>query len=340
MLLTGDEGLRELDLGRAVYLDTETTGLAGGAGTSVFMVGLGSFVESAGGGLKEFEVWQGFLRDFGAEAELLSAVAERVRGSGGLVSFFGKSFDRHRLEDRMRMHGVEPPFEGLPHLDLYHPLRRIYGHVFENGRLRTMERELSGLEREDDLPGSQAPAAWFDYMHGRAHRLEGVFRHNLDDVLSLATLAGHLGSVRRGADSEGEALAGPEDCRARAVGRAHLEARRREQGVRWIDRYLVLAPEGRETRTERWWRAEALRMGGEVEEAVAALEELAGSGADLLAARALRGLSMIQEHALGDREAAAERAAEGLRVLEGGECGGEGAGLEGDLRRRLDRLAR
>jgi len=119
-----------------------------------------------------------------------------------------------------------------------------------------------------------------------------------------------------------------------------LEARRREQGVRWIDRYLVLAPEGRETRTERWWRVEALRMGGEVEEAVAALEELAGSGAHLVAARALRGLSMIQEHALGDREAAAERAAEGLRVLEGGEFGGEGARLEGDLCRRLERLGR
>jgi uncharacterized protein YprB with RNaseH-like and TPR domain len=339
VLLSADDGLLELDLGRAVYLDTETTGLAGGAGTTVFMVGMGSWKEAAQGLRPEFEVWQGFLRDPGAEAALLEEVAQRVRGSGGLVSFFGKSFDRHRLEDRMRMHGVAPPFEDVPHLDLYHPLRRLYGHVFRDGRLRTMEFELSGLEREDDLPGSLAPAAWYDYLRGRPHQLEGVFRHNLDDVLSLVTLAGHLGSVRRGVDSEGESLAGPPECRTRAIGRALLDARERPEGIAWMERYLDEAPDGRATREERWWLADALRLEGEVDRAVVVMEGLVGSGRDVLAVRALRGLSMIREHAVHDVPAAWECARAGLELVREIALAGGSSSLEADLVRRTQRLS-
>ncbi|MBL8862592.1 MAG: ribonuclease H-like domain-containing protein [Planctomycetes bacterium] len=180
-----DERLAGLDLSRAVYLDTETSGLSGGAGTYVFLVGLGTF------GPLGFEVWQGFLADPGDERALLAETAERIAAASAVVSFFGKSFDRHRLEDKMRMHGVTPPFAALPHLDLYWPLRRLFGGRFENGRLKTLERELCGVVRDDDLPGSFAPAAWFDFLGDRPHRLEGVFRHNLEDVLSLVVLLPH-----------------------------------------------------------------------------------------------------------------------------------------------------
>jgi len=181
-----DERLRAVDLERAVFFDTETTGLSGGAGTYVFMVGLGRFVDG------RFELWQGFLPHPSEEKTLLQEVADRIGAASVLVSFFGKSFDRHRLEDKMRLHGVAPPFERTIHLDLYHPLRRAYRGKFENCRLKTLERELVGVTREDDLPGSFAPAAWFDFLAKRPHRLEGVFRHNADDVLSLATLCAHL----------------------------------------------------------------------------------------------------------------------------------------------------
>jgi uncharacterized protein YprB with RNaseH-like and TPR domain len=182
-----DERLAALDPAQALYLDTETTGLSGGSGTYVWLVGLGSF--EAG----RFGVWQGFLAEPAEEPRLLALVAARIRAADYVVSFFGKSFDRHRLEDKMRLHGIAPPFEGKPHLDLYWPLRRRYRGQFADCRLRTLEQELCGVEREDDLPGSFAPAAWFDYLHGRPHRLEGVFQHNLDDVKSLVTLLAHVG---------------------------------------------------------------------------------------------------------------------------------------------------
>jgi len=180
-----DERVATLDLSRAVFLDTETTGLSGGAGTYVFLVGLGTFESHA------FNVWQGFLADPRDERALLQETADRIAAASAIVSFFGKSFDRHRLEDKMRMHGVTPPFATVPHLDLYWPLRRLHQGRFENCRLKTLERELAGVARADDLPGSFAPAAWFDFLGGRPHQLEGVFRHNLEDVLSLVALLPH-----------------------------------------------------------------------------------------------------------------------------------------------------
>jgi uncharacterized protein YprB with RNaseH-like and TPR domain len=182
-----DDRLSTVRLDSALFFDTETTGLSGGAGTYVFLVGMGRFVED------RFELWQGFLPHPADEKALLEDVAERIAGASAIISFFGKSFDRHRLEDKMRLHGVIPPFESSIHLDLYYPLRRAHRGKFENCRLKTLERELVGVQRGDDLPGSFAPAAWFDFLAQRPHRLEGVFRHNADDVLSLVTLATHLG---------------------------------------------------------------------------------------------------------------------------------------------------
>ena len=44
------------------FLDTETTGLAGGTGTCAFLIGVGS-IEPAGFRLRQF-----FMRDYGEEA--------------------------------------------------------------------------------------------------------------------------------------------------------------------------------------------------------------------------------------------------------------------------------
>lgn len=204
-LLGVDARLEALELGRALFLDIETTGLAGGAGTKAFLVGLGRFTAQG------FELWQGFLRGPEEEATLLDECARRVGESGGLVSFFGKSFDRHRLEDKMRVHGVRAPFEDCLHLDLYHPCRRLFGPGLADGRLATMEREIAGVERTHDLAGAFAPAAWYDFLAGRPHRLEEVFAHNRDDILSLvaiaAALARHLGEADRQVWPAGRALA-------------------------------------------------------------------------------------------------------------------------------------
>ena len=243
-LLTGDPALAAVDLARALFLDTETSGLSGGAGTWVFLVGLGGFEPDASG-VARFVVWQGFLAEPAAESDLLREVARRIREASAVVSFFGKSFDRHRLEDKMRIHGIEPPFQGKPHLDLYHPLRRLYrprsGSGLEDGRLRTFERVLCGVERANDLPGSFAPAAWFDFLHGRPHDLEGVFRHNLDDVLSLVTLAAHLSRALVETRAGGLPLDGPGGCRALGIARSLALAREHGEALAWFERALERA---------------------------------------------------------------------------------------------------
>jgi uncharacterized protein YprB with RNaseH-like and TPR domain len=191
-ILARDEELEGFGLRGAVYVDTETTGLSGGAGTQVFLIGLGRFVEGG------FELWQGFLRDPNEEPALLEACAQRVAGCVGIVSFFGKSFDRHRLHERFAYRGRVSPFLELPHLDLYWLCRRLQPHGAEDGKLRTMERLVAGVERPHDLPGSEAPAAWFAYQREQPHLLEPIFEHHRDDVLSLVTVAARLGQLCAG----------------------------------------------------------------------------------------------------------------------------------------------
>lgn len=221
-LVAADARLDGLRLGEALFLDIETTGLAGGAGTKAFLVGLGSF------GPQGFELWQGFLRGPEDEAALLEECARRVGEAGALVSFFGKSFDRHRLEDKMRVHGIEAPFERCLHLDLYHPCRRLYGAELADGRLATMERAIAGVVRPHDLPGAFAPAAWYDFLAGRAHRLEEVFEHNRDDILSLVAIASELAALASGA-----AAGTVHPARAVALARSAERIRRWEECRSW-----------------------------------------------------------------------------------------------------------
>jgi len=301
-LLTGDDALAGIDLQQAVFLDTETTGLSGGAGTYVYLVGLGRFAGD------HFELWQGFLSGPAEERALLAEVARRVADADAVVSFFGKSFDRHRLEDKMRIAGVAPTFAARAHLDLYHPFQRLTKGRLPDGRLATVERSLCGLVRPDDLPGSLAPAAWFDYVAGRAHRLEGVFRHNRDDVLSLVTLAGYLGRVLREERRSGEPLAGCTAARARALARAWLAAGEKEAALPWLERAIERARAARLVwRDLALARAEALRALGRGGEARSAYEELLAQGdprPDATALDACIGLAKLCEHVLADPSAA------------------------------------
>src|SRR2546429_956389 len=82
------------DPSRWLFLDTETTGLAGGTGTYAFLIGLGWW--DAGG----FEVEQFFMRDFTEEYSLLQELAVRITERPVLVTFNGKSFDWPLLENR------------------------------------------------------------------------------------------------------------------------------------------------------------------------------------------------------------------------------------------------
>jgi len=331
--LTGDASLAELDLRRAVYLDVETTGLSGGAGIYVFLVALGTFDGD------RFELWQGFLPDPAGERELMAEVARRVEDASSVVSFFGKSFDRHRLEDKMQICGVKPTFAGKPHLDLYHPLSSIYRGAWSDGRLCTCESELVGVRRVDDLPGSFAPAAWMDFLSERAHRLEDVFRHNRDDVLSLVTLAAHLGRVESEFRRGGAELDGPADVRAAGLARTLDRFGHREQALVWIERALERwRGEPSAAIALRMRQADLWRLGGEASLALDAYRELAAAGGILGATCRLQE-SKLLEHKLKDYPAALDACRQALELLAAaGPYDRERARLEEDGRRRAERL--
>lgn len=191
---------------RAVFIDTETTGLAGGTGTYAFLVGLG-FYEG-----DEFVVRQYFLRDYPEEDAMLTAIATDLAPFAYLVSFNGKSFDWPLLETRFRMARRRPPMSGAPHLDLLHPARRIWRARLGGCSLQDLERAILGVVRKGDVPGSRIPALYFDYLRsGDAAPLVQVVEHNRLDILSLAVLAGWMGQMVAdplGPTPDGELLCG------------------------------------------------------------------------------------------------------------------------------------
>ncbi|MBP1710704.1 MAG: putative cytosolic protein exonuclease [Deltaproteobacteria bacterium] len=171
----------------ALFLDTETTGLAGGTGTMAFLIGLGWFEEG------HFQVHQILARDFGEEKAALAYLREIASGKKFLVTFNGKAFDVNLLSTRFILNRMPGCLAELPHLDLLHPSRRILGHRLENCRLATLEEEILGVRREGDIPGWEIPQRYFDWLRRRDPRLlAGIFEHNRLDVISMATLTAHL----------------------------------------------------------------------------------------------------------------------------------------------------
>jgi len=166
---------------RNVYIDTETTGLSGGSGTLAFLLGVATIETDA------IELTQWLITRFAAEAAALTAFAETLTATDRLVSYNGKSYDLPLLMSRFRMQGLRAPFGDLAHLDLLHPVRRLFGKRWRDCRLLSVEENLLGFRRVDDLPGSEAPAAWFDYLRrGQAEQLIRVVAHHRQDIISLA----------------------------------------------------------------------------------------------------------------------------------------------------------
>ena len=166
---------------RNVYIDTETTGLSGGSGTLAFLLGIAVVKANT------IELNQFLMSGFSAEADALSAFAACLTPRDQLVSYNGKSYDLPLLMTRFRMQALQHPFDGLPHLDLLHPVRRLFGKRWNDCRLISVEENLIGFRRVDDLPGSEAPAAWFRYLRsGDSGKLVKVVEHNQQDIVSLA----------------------------------------------------------------------------------------------------------------------------------------------------------
>jgi uncharacterized protein YprB with RNaseH-like and TPR domain len=221
-----------------VFVDLETTGLNGGAGTHAFLVGCAWFVPDGG-----FVTRQYLLTRFEDERPLLDAVSIELERAGALVSFNGKSFDAPLLESRFLFHRLEWTGARLPHVDVLHPARRFWGHDAGSASLRfhdsscslsALERRLVGAGRNNDVDGFEIPSRYFRFVRSRdARPLVAVLEHNRLDLLTLAALTSrllHLSEIGpEAAHSAGEALA-----LGRVYMRAGLEARAREAFARCI----------------------------------------------------------------------------------------------------------
>jgi uncharacterized protein YprB with RNaseH-like and TPR domain len=177
--------------GRTLFIDLETTGISGGAGTVAFLVGLGYFDVGA------FQMKQFLLTSFAAERALLAAVSDLFDETDLIVTYNGKTFDVPVMETRWIFHRMELPLEGVPHFDMLHPARRLWklrssldDERGEGGcRLGTLERMLFDVRRVGDVPGFEIPGRFFTFLRsGDPRPLEPILEHNRLDLVSLAAV--------------------------------------------------------------------------------------------------------------------------------------------------------
>jgi len=185
--LARDDRLKEIDINKTIFLDTETTGLAGGAGTYIFLVGVGYFEGD------QFCVRQYFMRDYNEERALLSALNDLLANFKAVVTYNGKTFDLPLMESRYIMSGMKMSLKNPYHFDLLYPARRLWKRRLESCSLSTVEREILKVSRDDDVPGYLIPEIYFRYLQTKdARAIKQVFEHNLQDILSLVALVSRM----------------------------------------------------------------------------------------------------------------------------------------------------
>jgi uncharacterized protein YprB with RNaseH-like and TPR domain len=338
------ESTRSETLSRTVFIDLETTGLSGGAGTVAFLVGLGFF------DLGAFQVRQFLLTSHAAERALLAAVADWLEDVDLLVSYNGKTFDVPVMETRWVFHRMELPFDGIPHFDMLHPARRLWklrasasGESDDGGcRLATLERTLFDVRRVGDVPGGEIPRRFFQFLRtGDPRPLEPVLEHNRLDLVSLAAVTAR--AVRLAEE-------GVDACRdaseALALGRVYERGGDPSRAESCYRR--ATAAEQIDVRVEALYRLGLrCRRGRRFEEAASAWRELLDLGEsradranpvlEALRHFAAEALAIHEEHRARDYFAARELAMFALEEITESEASPVRRREEG-LRHRLARL--
>lgn len=173
-------GLAGYDVTKTVFLDTETTGLSGGVGTVAFLIGIGYLAGET------FAVEQYFMEDYDAENQMLRRLCDRLAQFDTIVSYNGKCFDVPIVSSRSILNRIRQPIDRMAHIDLLHAARRLWKARLGSCSLQNVEREILGIERQDDIPGSMVPMVFFDYLQtGDMTRMEQVLDHNRQDIQSL-----------------------------------------------------------------------------------------------------------------------------------------------------------
>jgi|LDZT01.1.fsa_nt_gi hypothetical protein len=188
-----DSSVGDIRLNQALFFDTETTGLAGGAGTYIFLMGLGYFTREA------FCVRQYFMSDYHEEEAFLWAINQLfAQDFKLLVSYNGKCYDFPLMQTRFIMSRLPLQLNNYQHLDLLFPARRLWKRRLRDCSLSNIERRILNISRNEDIPGYLIPHVYFRYLQDKdARSLKPIFSHNLQDIISLVILAAKIGQVLR-----------------------------------------------------------------------------------------------------------------------------------------------
>jgi uncharacterized protein YprB with RNaseH-like and TPR domain len=296
----------ECEPSRIAFLDTETTGLSGGAGAYAFLVGIGTWCSSG------FIVEQFFMRNFDEEGAVICSLEERLSQVKVVVTFNGKCFDLPLLESRFIMHRRDWPLVDGIHLDLLHPSRRLWKLRLKDCSLANLERQVLGFERAEDVAGYLIPQLYFNYVRaGASTGLKAIFRHNRQDIRTLAELTRIVAGILVGCSSREELAV--EDLFGAARYLASLG--RRQQSLQFSEE--VLERGGLES-----MKVEALRQLASIHESqktyyrAAALWQKMMTTSPFFQAEACEKLAIHHEHRTGDLVKALELVEDAIRRVQ------------------------
>ena len=314
-----------------LFIDTETTGLAGGAGTVAFLIGAGRFQDDC------FQLEQCFMRDFDEEEPMLDHLTGLFEQCETVVSYNGKSFDLPLLRSRFIANRRRFPLENAVHYDLLHAARRFWKLRLKDCSLGHVEEAVLGLQRQGDIPSALIPQIWLDYLRDRdARKLGRVFYHHKMDILSLAALTGLLGHAL--AAPHGEGFEHAED--RLALMRIHFRQKRYADAAENGRRLLTSSPPERVRRECLWLTALSLKRLGRYSEMAKHLDELLRQAPRDFDAR--RELAKYYEHRARDLARAERLCVETLQLLDTcealGRAAGFGAGQREAFSHRLQRV--
>jgi uncharacterized protein len=323
--LSHDGAFERLSLETALFLDLETTGLAGGTGTVPFLVGMGYYRDG------HFKIAQYFLGEMADEDSMIRELGRFFRDTGfeSVVTYNGKAFDLPLLETRFTLHRQKFPLAGLPHLDFLFAARQLWKHQYESCRLFHLAREIVRAERDEDIPGAEIPMRYFQYIRtGDDSLIEPILYHNQEDILSLlgVVIAGASLLERGGATVDGLDM-DPMDLVG--VGRVLESAGETERSVELFEQALKRNLQGELSVRVHKKLSSHFKKSQDWDKAVTLWKDL--SKRDQI--DSFRELAMYYEHKekkYGDAIRAAE---EGLALSTG-----LSRSHEQDFRKRLDRL--